>query len=91
MNTQLYEVTDVNTLRFIVNFSRTVEGLKESLTNLTVAFNNSFIVFDTSLNQVLQNTADTNFEYTLNTAFAENNQLLLATKQFGILSSTFLS
>ena len=47
-------------------------------------------MYDTQLTQILQTSANSDFEYTLNTAFAENNQLLLATKQFGILSSTFL-
>ena len=89
LNAQLYQVTNTNTLQFTRDFFSQVNGLKESATNLSVALNNSVIVLDIELNQVLQNTADINFDYTLNNAFAENNQLLLATNQYGILSSSF--
>ena len=90
LNTQLYEVNEMNELEFIKDFFLTVSDLKGSLTNLSVAFDSSVIVYDTQLTQIFQASANSDFEYTLNTAFAENNQLLLATKQFGILSSTFL-
>ena len=62
-------------------------SLKGSSTNLTVVLNSSVNVYSTNFDLVLQNNADINFDYILNTAFAENNQLFLATKQFGILSS----
>lgn len=90
LNTQLYEVNEMNELEFIKDFFLTVSDLKGSLTNLSVAFDSSVIVYDTQLTQIFQSSANSDFEYTLNTAFAENNQLLLATKQFGILSSMFL-
>ena len=90
LNSQLHEVNEMNELEFITDFSSTVTGLKESSTNLSVAFDSSVIVYDTQLIQTFQNSADSDFDYTLNTAFAENNQLFLATNQFGVLSSTSL-
>ena len=90
LNSQLHEVNEMNELEFITDFSSTVTGLKESSTNLSVAFDSSVIVYDTQLIQTFQNSADSDFDYTLNTAFAENNQLFLATTQFGVLSSTSL-
>ncbi|MBT3547313.1 MAG: hypothetical protein HN487_06460 [Flavobacterium sp.] len=90
LNSQLYEVNEMNELEFITDFSSTVTGLKESSTNLSVAFDSSVIVYDTQLIQTFQNSADSDFDYTLNTAFVENNQLFLATNQFGVLSSTSL-
>tara|TARA_B100000780_G_scaffold128700_1_gene90244 strand:- start:165 stop:2495 length:2331 start_codon:yes stop_codon:yes gene_type:complete len=90
LNSQLHEVNEMNELEFIIDFSSTVTGLKESSTNLSVAFDSSVIVYDTQLIQTFQNSADSDFDYTLNTAFAENNQLFLATNQFGVLSSTSL-
>ena len=85
LNTQLIEVNEMNELEFITDFFSTVSSLRGSSTNLSVAFDSSVIVYDTQLTQILETTANSDFEYTLNTAFAENNQLLLATKQFGIL------
>jgi len=91
LNTQLYEVNEINELELITSFSGTVNGLKSSSTHLSVAFNSSVAVYDTQLNLVFQNNADGDFDYTLNTAYTENNQLLLATKQFGVLSSSSLT
>jgi len=62
-------------------------SLKGSSTNLSVVLNSSVNIYSTNFDLVLQNNADINSDYILNTAFAENNQLFLATKQFGILSS----
>ena len=90
LNTQLYEVNEMNELELITDFFSTVTGLKGSATNLSVAFDSSVIVYDTQLTEILQTSADSDFDYTLNTAFVENNQLFLATNQFGVLSSTSL-
>lgn len=89
LNTQLFELKESNELVFIKDFFSNVNGLKSSSTNLSVSLNNSVLVFDLELIQILENTADINFSYTLNTAFAENNELFLATKQFGVLASSF--
>tara|TARA_B110000003_G_scaffold42848_2_gene40229 strand:- start:38876 stop:41206 length:2331 start_codon:yes stop_codon:yes gene_type:complete len=89
LNTQLFELKESNELVFIKDFFSNVNGLKSSSTNLSVSLNNSVLVFDLELIQILENTADINFSYKLNTAFAENNELFLATKQFGVLASSF--
>ena len=91
LNTQLYEINEINELELITSFSSNVNGLKSSSTHLSVAFNSSVAVYDTQLNLVFQNNADVDFNYTLNTAYTENNQLLLATNQFGVLSSSSLN
>ena len=91
LNTQLYELNELNELELITNLSSNVIGLKSSSTNLSVAFNSSVAVYNTQLNLVFQNTADDDFDYTLNNAYTENNQLFLATNQFGVLSSPSLN
>jgi len=91
LNTQLYELNELNELELKTNLSSNVIGLKSSSTNLSVAFNSSVAVYNTQLNLVFQNTADDDFDYTLNNAYTENNQLLLATNQFGVLSSPSLN
>ena len=87
LNKKLFEVTETNEIVLIEDYSSSIISLKGSSTNLTVVLNSSVNVYSTNFDLVLQNNADINFDYILNTAFAENNQLFLATKQFGILSS----
>lgn len=88
LNTGLFEIVD-NSFVFFRDFSVGVNGMKESSTNLTVALNKSLIVFDTRIVEVLQNDAGIDFDYNLNNAFAENNELYLGTQEFGILASIF--
>jgi ligand-binding sensor domain-containing protein len=87
LNKKLYEVTETNEIVLIDDYSSPIVSLKGSSTNLSVVLNSSVNIYSTNFDLVLQNNADINFDYILNTAFAENNQLFLATKQFGILSS----
>ena len=87
LNKKLFEVTETNEIVLIEDYSSSIMSLKGSSTNLSVVLNSSVNIYSTNFDLVLQNNADINFDYILNTAFAENNQLFLATKQFGILSS----
>ena len=87
LNKKLYEVTETNEIVLIEDYSSPIVSLKGSSTNLSVVLNSSVNIYSTNFDLVIQNNADINFDYILNTAFAENNQLFLATKQFGILSS----
>ena len=87
LNKKLFEVTETNEIVLIEDYSSSIMSLKGSSTNLSVVLNSSVNIYSTNFDLVLQNNADINFDYILNTAFAENNQFFLATKQFGILSS----
>ena len=87
LNKKLYEVTETNEIVLIEDYSSPIVSLKGSSTNLSVVLNSSVNIYSTNFDLVLQNNADINFDYILNTAFAENNHLFLATKQFGVLSS----
>ena len=89
LNSKLLELKETEELIFIIDFFENIRGMKASPTNLSVAFEDSFIVFDTNLIQIFENAADIDFDYTLNTAYAENNDLFLGTHQYGILNSTF--
>jgi len=87
LNKKLFEVTETNEIVLIEDYTSSIVSLKGSSTNLSVVLNSSVNIYSTNFDLVLQNNADINSDYILNTAFAENNQLFLATKQFGILSS----
>lgn len=84
--TRLDEIVNSSPV-LIRNFSEIIKGLKESSTHLTVAFSKSLTSFNLSLNQILQVTANDPFDYELNNAFVEGNQLYLGTQEFGILTS----
>ena len=70
------------------NFFVNIKAIKPSLTNLSVALNTSAKILDATLNEVFSFTTNTDFNYTLNNAFFENNTLFLATKEFGLLNTT---
>ena len=78
-----------NGLVLIRNFPQTIVGIKPSSNNLAVSLNESVFILDTNLNQVVQSTTSTEFDYNLNNAFAEDNELFLGTQQFGILATSF--
>lgn len=87
-NTGLIEVLENGLgLVLIRDFLETIVGLKESSTHLTIALRTSVVSFNSSLNQVVQNTAADPFDYELNNAYVEGTELYLGTKRFGILTS----
>ena len=88
-DTELYEVFSTNELILVRNFPASVVGMKASTTHLSIALNNSYFILDSQLTSVLQGTASDIFDYNLNNVYAENNELFLATQQFGILFSPF--
>jgi hypothetical protein len=87
-NGGLFEIRNTSQLSFIRDFFG-VNSLEASATNLTIARNTSYFVLDLELNEVLQGSANTEFDYDLNSGFAENGALFLGTEQFGILSASF--
>ncbi len=84
LNTRLLRINGIN-LTLIRDFSTTIIGLKSSETNLSVALNNTVFVFDTSMNEIYTTSANSIYNYTLNTSFTLNNNLFLATKEYGVL------
>lgn len=71
----------------IRNFFETIVSLKSASNNLAVGLNKKAVVLDTANNQnaIFETTPD--FNYTTNNAFFENNQVYIATKEFGILKT----
>jgi hypothetical protein len=88
LNAGLFEIRNVSQLSFIQDFF-SVKSLEASASNLTVARETSFFVFNAELIQVLQGAANTEFDYDLNSAFAESGELFLGTEEFGILAASF--
>ena len=89
MNTDLFEIQNIDELSLRGDYTQSIINLKSSSTNLSITFDDSYIVLDTELSQVLQGSTSTEFRYNLNNVFAQNNELFLATQQFGVLLSSF--
>ena len=70
-----------------VKFSQNITAIKSSNTYLSVAFNSFARILDLELNAVFEVSTTSEFEYTLNNIFTENDGVYLATKEFGILKS----
>ena len=70
-----------------VKFSQNITAIKSSNTYLSVVFNSFAKILDLELNAVFEVSATSEFEYTLNNIFTENDGVYLATKEYGILKS----
>jgi ligand-binding sensor domain-containing protein len=84
--TTLYRINGVNLIEEI-NFTQNITAIKSSNTYLSVAFNSFARILDLELNAVFEVSATSEFEYTLNNIFTENDSVYLATKEYGILKS----
>lgn len=87
LNTGLFEIDNAN-LNIVRDFFIPVNNLFATDSFLTISFSNSAIVLDTLLNQVAQINPTTDFNFTLNTAFAEDDTFYLGTTEYGILTNT---
>jgi hypothetical protein len=76
-------------LTLVRDFFEPIIGLKSSNTNLTIALNKKAIVLGLSQNELTEFTSNLEFDFTLLNAFYENNNIFLATKEFGILKTSF--
>ena len=86
-NTQLFLFDELNLVSQI-NFFQTIYGIKSSSSHLAVALNKSARIFDTNITPILNIETTADFDFTLNTVFVEENAIYLATKEFGVLSTT---
>ncbi|MGJ8743924.1 two-component regulator propeller domain-containing protein [Polaribacter sp.] len=94
-NNQLYTVEgsklhaiNGTSLTEIRDFSETIMAIKPSSSYLSVILNKNAIIVDVTFNEVFKFETTTDFDFTLHTAFFENNTAFLATEEFGILTTT---
>ncbi|MDA9087097.1 hypothetical protein N9K01_00870 [Polaribacter sp.] len=86
-NSKLF-VFDGASLTEKVNFNKEIKNIKSTTTNLCISLDKEAKVYDSSLNLVQEFTPNLEYDYTLNTAFFEDDIAFLATKEFGILETT---
>lgn len=85
----LYKIQSFNILQQISSFSQTIISLTSSLNYLTIGSNNSANVLNTSLQNIAEFLPTPDYNFNLNTAYAENDNIYLGTKAFGILQKRF--
>jgi len=86
-NTSVFEF-DGSNLNLSRTFNQNINDLKATSQNYTVALNTSAHVLDSNQNTIIEFLVSPDFEFTLSTAFFENNRVYLGTQEFGILSAT---
>ena len=86
-NSKLFAFDGAN-LTEKVNFNKEIKNIKSTTTNLCISLDKEAKVYDSSLNLVQEFTPNLEYDYTLNTAFFEDDIAFLATKEFGILETT---
>ena len=86
--TNLYKVDGAN-LSLEKDILQTIKSLKSSANYLTLGIEKEVIVLDESLNNVKEYKVNSDFNFTINNAQTVNNTSYLATKEFGILKTSF--
>lgn len=86
-NNKIFELNS-NSLTEVRDFFEPIINLQSSNTNLFVSLNKRAIIFNNSLNQIAEFSANQDFDFTLTNTFFENNTVYLSTKEFGILKTT---
>ena len=84
--TKLYHLSG-SVLVQVRNFNEPIIALKSSSSHLSITLNKSAVILDAILNQVFRFSANTVFDFTLNTSLFESNSVFLGTKEFGILNT----
>ena len=84
--TRLYRLNG-GALIEVRNFFQNILAIKPSPSHLSVTLKTSAEVLDSSMNSVFRFAKTTEFDFTLNNSYFENEIVFLASKEFGILNS----
>ncbi|WP_299063044.1 hypothetical protein [uncultured Polaribacter sp.] len=76
-----------NVLVEVINYFENILSLQSSTTHLTLTANEAAFILDETLKEVFRFSKNTDFNFKLNTAFFENDNVYLATKEFGVLNT----
>ena len=87
----LFRISNPFSLNLIQSLPATILKIKPSNTHLSIATTREAFVFDTLLNQTTTIVSDINSDYyfSLNAVFTQENTIYLGTKEFGILKTSF--
>ena len=68
-------------------FTKEIKNIKSTTTNLCISLEKEAKIYDSSMNLVQDFAPNLEYDYSLNTAFFEDDMAFLATKEFGILET----
>jgi len=88
-NNGFYRINAPTTLGLIRFLTDTILNLKVSNEYITATTRASAYVYNISMDEVLVAYGTTEYNYVLNTAYAENDTIYLGTTEFGILQRSF--
>ncbi len=91
-NDVIYTVSDNTISRIngtiitpVLNYSETIKDIKVNSSTLIVSLEDTALQYDSSLVLTGENTVTTDFDFTLNSAISNGNEVILATEEFGLL------
>lgn len=91
-NNALYNFNPLTGSLSNIQFTTTnVLGLKASVKYLTINTSSKAYVFDTNMQPITTASVNANFNFSLHTALAQDDNIYLATKEFGVLKATIQS
>ena len=88
-NNVLYKLATFSSLQQINSYLQPIVDVKSSIEYLTVSTNNTAYVLNTSLSQIFEARPTNEYNFSLHTAIAENQNVFLGTSTFGILQNEF--
>ena len=88
-NNVLYKLVNFSSLQQINSYLQPIVDVKSSIEYLTVSTNNTAYVLNTSLSQIFEARPTNEYNFSLHTAIAENQNVFLGTSTFGILQNEF--
>lgn len=88
-NNVLYKLVTFSSLQQINSYLQPIVDVKSSIEYLTVSTNNTAYVLNTSLSQIFEARPTNEYNFSLHTAIADNQNVFLGTSTFGILQNEF--
>jgi len=88
-NNVLYKLLTFSSLQLINSYLQPIVDVKPSIEYLTVSINNTAYVLNTSLTQIIEASPTNEYNFSLNTAIADDQIVFLGTSTFGILQNEF--
>ena len=85
----LYELEGIDKLSQRKNYKQNILKLRSSAQLMSCTLNKSALILDKDLSEVYEAKSMGDYDFELNSSFARSNEVLLATKSYGILKKSF--
>ncbi|WKK66042.1 two-component regulator propeller domain-containing protein [Lutimonas zeaxanthinifaciens] len=86
----LYQFTGIDELLQRRNYNRTILNLRSSQNQMAVNLKTSALVLDKDLTLLYEAKQTDRYEFDLNSSYAKDNEVYLATKNYGVLKKGFV-